>query len=219
MSRRYCADEAVAHLAPPGGMPLVGYAWACLSDLFFHELAEAEATVDRSLDSRRAVITGELERRMRLAESRIAAAATEIAAHPSPGLLLRELTWLLHEVEREGVSLRLRELRYQKAEGGGSAAFRWLLDVSPKVSRPAAGSARTVSAFSGATLTAKLGEVESAATVRESPLAALARRLHDAHFTIERQRLAGGDETALAPAETARARTLAEMAAQAARAR
>jgi hypothetical protein len=156
---------------------------------------------------------------MQLTESRIAEAAADVAAHPSPGLLLRELTWLLHEVELEGVSLRLRELGYQKVAGGGSEAFRWLLGLGPKVSRPAAGSARSVSAFSGSTLTAKLGELEAATKVSESELAALARRLHDAHFTIERQRLAGTDEAARAPAETARARVLAEMAVRAARAK
>jgi hypothetical protein len=217
MSRLYCDTKTVPHAAPESGMPLVGWAWACLSDLFFHELATIEANVDRLLAKKREEATAPLQQLMTSAERRIATAATEIDEHPSPPLLLRELTWRLHQVEVEGIGLRIQELEAQRAAGDGTAAFLWLLTNSPKVKRPAGGSARTVSAFSGAVITAKLGGEKATAKVQESLLPRLARELHDAHFRIEQSKLQGADvsDANLRDAEADRASALSQMAVEA----
>jgi hypothetical protein len=132
-SRRYCDARTVAAVAPPTGMPLRGYAWACLSDLFFHELAPIEAGVSRALTVKRAVATEPLERAMRAAESTLADTAR---LDPVPAFALRRIAERLVDVDRAGAELRLRELRAQRDAGEGSAAFRWLLDISRAVHRP-----------------------------------------------------------------------------------
>lgn len=213
MSRQYCGNSVVRRTAPNTGMPLGGWTWACLSDLFFHELAEVEANVDHLLTARRIDMTAKLERLMTTAENRIEQAPAELAVHPSPQLLMRELTDLLHQVELEGVRLRIQELEYQKAAGSGTPAFRWLLETSPRVKRPSGGSSRTISAFSGSVVTATLGDASATATVVESALPRLARELHDAHFEIERLRQEQQDPAGeqRVRAEYARAHALAGM--------
>lgn len=217
MSRLHCDSRRVRLEAPSNGMPLGGWEWACLSDVFFHELAEVEASVDHLLTTRRIAVTATLEQLMSAAEDRIARAPSELAVHPSPKLLLRELTWALHQVEVEGARLRIRELEYQKAAGDGTPAFRRLLELSANVHRPAGGSARTISVTSGAKITAKLGDATADAAVRESELARLARELRDAHFRLERLRIEGQDPAGAARlgVESERARVLGEMAIEA----
>jgi hypothetical protein len=214
MSRLYCDSPRIPHQAPAGGMPLGGWGWACLSDVFFHEFAEIEAGVDRSLTARRMAVTATLERLMSAAEDRVVRAASELVLHPSPQLLLRELTWALHQVELEGARLRIRELQYQRAAGDGTPAFRRLLASSPNVIRPPGGSSRNLPVAPGARITARLGDATAEAAVMESELARLARQLRDTHFRLAQLRIEGqdpaGDERL--GVETRRARVLAEMA-------
>ena len=217
MSRVYCDSRRVRHEAPADGMPLGGWEWACLSDVFFHELAEVEASVDHLLTTRRIAVTATLEQLMSAAEERIVRAPSEFAVHPSPKLLLRELTWALHQVEVEGARLRIRELEYQKAAGDGTPAFRRLLEMSPNAHRPAGGSSRLVPVSTGAKITARLGDATADAAVRESELARLARELRDAHFRLERLRIEGQDPASAERlgVESERARALGEMAIEA----
>ena len=217
MSRQYCDKKMVMGTVPKSGMPLGGWTWTCLSDLFFHELAGIETGVDRQLDAKRVKVTATLERLMSTAEGRIANAPAELAVHPSPQLLLRELTGLLHQVELEGMRLRIQELEYQKAAGSGTPVFRWLLETSPRVNRPAGGSSRTISVFSGATITAKLGDSSAKVKVTESALPRLAKRLHDVHFRLEKLRLENADPAGQErlDAESERAGVLAKMAQEA----
>jgi hypothetical protein len=71
-SRLYCAPPAVPASVPASGMPLVGNAWACLSDRFFHELAPIEVRVGRALDVKRAMATDPILSAMNAAETLLA---------------------------------------------------------------------------------------------------------------------------------------------------
>jgi hypothetical protein len=215
-SRLQCADRAPA-AAPAGGMPLGGWAWACLSDLFFHELAELEVGVDSAMTARRRALTEPLERAMSMAEDRLAEVHRVIGNSSSPRLLLRDASWQLFQVWRQLTELRLQELEAEKRAGGSTPAFRWLLEISPVVRRrPEVGAAEPIVAPAGATLQASLESMRGEATVAAPMRTTLARRLHRIHYRLTMlAREGGGNEERRASLESERARTLTSIAEQA----
>jgi hypothetical protein len=215
-SNLHCAGRAPA-TAPAAGMPLGGWAWACLSDRFFHELAVLEVGVDSALASRRRSITEPLEAAMRTAETRLAAVKPIIGDSSSPRLLLRDVSWQLFQVWRLLTELRLQELEAEKRAGGTTPAFRWLLDISPVVGRrPDAAGDAPITVATGTTLKVSLGPMSTEAKVANPRRTTLARTLHRIHYRLTMlaaERAEVDDRrTGL---ETERARTLTSIAEQA----
>lgn len=201
-----CGDARVSLTAPPGGMPMRGWAWTCLSDLFFHEFAAIEAGVERTLTARRRVATDDLERAMQRAEFTLALAANDDANQPR---LLRTLEGQLADVNARGLRLSIRALELQRDNGPGVDAFRWLVDHSPVVHRPEAGVRLKVS-VGGASAEARLAAPEPPRTAR------LATDLHHAHYRLARLQSEGRPDATRSQAATeARRQALVSMAAEA----
>jgi hypothetical protein len=153
-SKIYC--DRVPQIAPARGMPLTGWAWTCLSDRFFKELAEIEVRAEAMLENKRDGITGTLEGAMKAAEYKISLAGD---MENPPSFLLREVEQLLHQVDKMHRDLRIKELEIQRAAAPGTPSFRWLLELSHAVLRPANGSGLAVRSFRGARLTVKVEDV------------------------------------------------------------
>lgn len=168
----YCDGRTVPAAAPASGMPLRGWAWACLSDRFFQELSDMEVRVGRGLDARRAGATAPLERSMSAAETMLADIERLDPVHD---FALQRLAALLHDTERIGADLRLQELKAQRDAGTGTASFRWLLDASPVVRRPSR-AVKVKVTLQGATTEAAVNHAPPPQTGPES------RALHKAHF-------------------------------------
>lgn len=201
-SRLYCAPPAVPAAVPASGMPLVGNAWACLSDLFFHELAPIEVRVARALDAKRAIATGPLVRAMDAAEKLLADVER---LNPVPRFALQRLAESLHSVNRLGTELRISELKAQRNAGDGTAAFHWLLDLSRVVRRPS-----TVPK-----LTITLDEVKAIlpGTAPKAATAAQSDALHRIHYryALLEAGVTGPDD-ARATLDVQRAQALAALA-------
>lgn len=209
----YCAR--VRTRAPADGMPLVGWAWACLADRFFRELVELELGVNGALTDRRRTLTAPAELALRKAEDGIGDATRVIAHASSPALLLRNVTWQLFEAWRELAGLRLEELQAQERFRGTTPAFQWLLDISPVVRRREHGSEAPIAIAAGATLSVSFGADLARAAVATAGRTNLARELHRLHYRLallNGQPAANEERGAL---EVGRARTLQSIAEQA----
>ena len=200
-NKLYCTPPAVPAAAPATGISLVGYTWACLSDLFVHELAPIEARVARALDVKRAMATEPLANGMATLETLVTAAER---LDPVPRFALGRIAEHLLTVERLATELRIAELKAQRKAGNGDAAFRWLRDLGRAVRRPS-----TVPA-----LTITLGAVQAEMTLAPKPQTAQqSKALYQAHY---RYALLDAGVTAPADARTTldeqRARALAALA-------
>jgi hypothetical protein len=154
---------------------------------------------------------------MAAAEERIDGARATFTEHPSPGLLLRELTWQLHQVRLELMRLRIRELEGEQAAVEKAPELRWLDEATRVRVSSAAAHAHPVEAPVGATVVARAGSARTAASVVDAPLPRLARELRDVHERLEtlRERTTDPLDAERQRLETNRARILGDLAAHA----
>lgn len=178
-----CGDTKSLQVPPSKDVQMVGWAWTCLSDLFFKELAAIEVGEARELSEKRAIATERLEAAMRAAEQALSLLGD---GHDVPRSFLARVGQLLHEVERIGTALRLKEL--QLLLNGGNATFpvRTMLAKSSVLRRTRNGSPMRVT-LEGATVEIQIKD--QFATSR------LAGDLHIVHYRLAVLQLKGDTPT------------------------
>lgn len=176
----HCA-RMTALTPPPNGIRPVGWAWACLSDLFFNELTQIEVGIAKARAEKRANVTQHLDAAIQTLEEEL---GTVTDADEPPRLFVWKIEGLVHAANRAEIEIRLEELRRRRNAGGDSEALRWLNAARSPAARPPV-FARVRVKLEGASM-----EIEQHGK-DASRLFALARSLHRARHRLTVLRLQG----------------------------